>query len=96
MTISIVGGKEHLKTHYEKAIKDKGHKMRLLLQNSRRLYKNVGNVNGIIIFTDNVSHNAAWSLTKHAKTVEIPIVRSSTSSIASLKKCINEIENGYS
>jgi len=94
MTISVVGGKEHLKTHYEKAIKARGHKMKLLLQNSRRLYKNVGNVNGIIIFTDNVSHNAAWSLTKHAKTVEIPIVRGSTSSIASLKKCINEIENG--
>lgn len=52
MTISITGGKEHLKRYYEKTMKEKGHKMRILLQNGRHIYNRLGRVNGIIMFTN--------------------------------------------
>ncbi len=95
MTISIIGGLDRLKSHYENAMRKKGHKIKHLSENKRHFNDHIGNVSGIIIFTDTVSHNATWSATKHAKTFNIPIVRNHSSSISSLKKCINKIEDSY-
>lgn len=95
MTISIIGGLERLTMHYDKILKEKGHKMKLISQNRRNFFNHVGNVNGIVIFTKDVSHNAMWSALKYAKVCNIPVARSHTSSISSLKKCIDLIENEY-
>ncbi len=92
MTISVIGGLDRLKKHYEKTVKEKGHKMKHLAQNQRHFNNHLGNVNGIIIFTGTVSHNAMWSAIKHAKTFNIPVARSHNGSISGLKKCINLIE----
>ncbi len=93
MTISIIGGIEHLKEHYENTMKKKGHKMKFIAENKRNFFNHVGNVNGIIIFTREVSHNAMWSALKYAKAFNIPTVRSKTSSISGLKRSIDLIEN---
>ena len=95
MTISIIGGLDRLKRHYEDALKEKGHKMKLLSQNKRQFYNYLSNVNGIIIFTNEVSHNAMWCAIKYAKTLNIPVARSHSSSISGLKKSINKIEDVY-
>lgn len=94
MTISIIGGLDRLKIHYERTLKGKGHKMKLISQNKRNFFNHVGNVNGIVIFTQNVSHNAMRSALQYAKVFNIPVARSHSSSISGLKKCIDLIEWG--
>lgn len=95
MSIVVIGGIDRLKRHYERTLKEKGYATKIFLQNLHDLQSRLGCTNGIIVFTNQVSHNAMWCVTRHAKIFNIPIARSRTSSISGLKRCINVIENRH-
>lgn len=77
---------------YKRICKDLGHKIKVFTQVRPRFNKVMGSPDGIIIFTNTVSHKMANIAMGEAKKSSIPVIRCHTSSKYALNNKIKELE----
>ena len=83
MSVVIIGGNECMVCQYEKICKQHGCK-------AKGFGKKIGNPDLMILFTNTVSHKMVHSAVTEAKSKDIRIVRSHSSSASSLNAVLQE------
>lgn len=89
MSIAILGGLDRLKRNYEKTGKQLGFEVKFFSQRVPGMSKRLNGVHGIVLFTDTISHPMVKEAMNAAKRYNIPVGRTHTSSVSSLKKCLD-------
>ena len=85
MSVVIIGGNECMVCQYEKICKQHGCKAKVC-----GFGKKIGNPDLMILFTNTVSHKMVHSAVTEAKSKDIRIVRSHSSSASSLNAVLQE------
>lgn len=93
MTITIIGGIQKLKKHYEKICKEKNFKPKFVLDKHPNLRDILRNSDAIVIITSNINHNTAKTAKAVSKEMGIPLFLCHKGSITSLKKILENCEN---
>lgn len=91
MCIAIIGGLDRLKRVYEERCKELGFDAKVFSQVVPDLRKRIVTLGGIVIFTDRVSHNAMRDAQNAGRWAHIPVIKSHSSSVSSLSRCLQEI-----
>jgi hypothetical protein len=89
MSIAILGGLDRLKRNYETIGKELGFQVKIFSQRVPNMDKRLNGVKAIVLFTGSISHPMMQLVRKSAKLHSIPIERSHSSSLSSLKRCLN-------
>ncbi len=92
MSIVLVGGHDRMHDVYKRASNQFGHNIKVFTQMKTNFINRIGTPDGIIIFTNTVSHEMVRKAIKKAKKKKIPVIRSHTSSKSALKNKIQELE----
>lgn len=96
MSIILVGGHDRMQEMY-RSIGDKhGHRMKVFTQMPAKFEKAIGSPDGMVLFTNTVSHKMVKTAVKEAKRKNIPIIRCHTSSASSLEQSIKILESSIS
>ncbi len=89
MSVAILGGLDRLKSFYLKQGRELGFpELKVFAKRVPNMTGRLKGMGGIIIFTDTVSHDMVGNAVQAGKNYGIPIVRSHSSSVSSLKKCL--------
>ena len=91
MSVAIIGGLDRLKRNYEKAGLNMGFNVKCFFQRIPHIRKRLNGVKGIVIFTGTTSHPLVHEVLRTAKQFNIPVERSHSSGISSLKRCLDEL-----
>ncbi len=94
MSIVIVGGHDRMHDAYKSIGTKYGHHVKIFTQMPTKFEKVIGEPDGIVLFTNMVSHKMVIKTVKEAKRKNIPVIRSHGSSICSLENSIKELEKG--
>lgn len=94
MSVAILGGLDRLKAKYGDLSSKMGINAHIYSQMAPKLAKRIDGMDAIIIFTGTISHNMVRPVVKLAKNRNIPVVRSHTSSVSALKRCLSEVREG--
>jgi hypothetical protein len=92
MSIAIIGGLNRLKLNYENIPKKLGIRAKVYNQLVPDFTQRISSMDVIVLFTGTVAHNMVKKVIKMAKNNNIPVIRSHTSSISGLKRCLSEIQ----
>lgn len=92
MSLVIVGGHECMECRYREMCENRGHSVKVFTQMAPHMSKQIGNADGIILFTSTVSHKMAETAVGEAKRKGIRVLRSHSSSASSLCGLLNEME----
>ncbi|MDA8227563.1 MAG: DUF2325 domain-containing protein [Desulfitobacterium hafniense] len=95
MCIIVIGGHDGMHGEYEVVCSKRGHDLKVFTQLPTRFEKVIGQPDGIVLFTSTVSHAMAKLAVKVAKTRNIPVIRSHSSSTSSLNRLISTLEDIY-
>ena len=90
MSVVIIGGNECMVCQYEKICKKHGCKAKVFVKEKSGFSKQIGNPDLMILFTNTVSHKMVHSAVTEAKSKDIHIVRSHSSSASSLNAVLQE------
>lgn len=93
MSIILVGGHERMEEDYREIGSTKGHRVKVYTKMTTRFDKTIGSPDGIILFTNTVSHKMVLTAIKEAKRKNIPVIRCHSSSKEALNGAINQLEN---
>lgn len=92
MTLLVVGGNERMKKDYICLGKEKGYKIKVIMNMSSKASKDIGSPAAIVMFTSTMSHKLKAVVETQAKKKNIPIIRHFNSSKVSFMECLNKIE----
>lgn len=92
MSIIIVGGHDKMVTLYREMCEKRGHRAKVFTQLPPQFEKALGQPDGIILFTEKVSHKMVKVVVQKARRNSIPILRCHTSSATSLESLLYQIE----
>lgn len=95
MSIVIVGGYDRMHDTYKNIGSRYGHRLKIFSQMPTKFEKVIGAPDGIVLFTDMVSHKMMIKTIKEAKRKNIPVIRCHGSSACSLENSIKELEKSY-
>ena len=84
MSVVIIGGNECMERQYQQICKKQGMKMKVFLKENSGFSKQIGTPDLMILFTNTVSHKMVLSAVTEAKKNDVNIVRTHSSSAASL------------
>ncbi|SHK39963.1 DUF2325 domain-containing protein [Tepidibacter formicigenes] len=90
MSIVIYGGHDRMERIYIDEAKKVGLKAKVYTYGRNDIRKSIGKSDGILIFTDTISHKVASTISKEAKKKNIPIIVCHNSSKTSYKNTIKE------
>jgi hypothetical protein len=91
MSVAIIGGLDRLKRNYEKIRSERGIRVKLFNKKVPEMDRRLIGVNGIILVTGTISHTMANQALRVAKKYKIPLSRNHSSSISSIKRCLNDM-----
>ncbi|MCT4509671.1 MAG: DUF2325 domain-containing protein [Tepidibacter sp.] len=91
MSIVIYGGHDRMERIYINEAKKHGVKAKVYTYGRNDMTKSIGKSDGIVIFTDTISHKVASTVSKEAKKRNIPVVVCHNSSKTSFKNTIKEM-----
>lgn len=91
MSIAILGGLDRLKRNYEKLGNERGVQVKLFSKQVPEMDRRLMGVGGIVLFTGTISHPMVAQALRVAKKYDIPISRTHSSSISSLKRCLDDM-----
>jgi len=94
MTVAIIGGLDRLNQHYSKLAEEENLDIKVFPRYSAGLCKKISQADGVILFTNLISHKAARHVYKLARENKINLVCSHNCSVSSVKECIAEIKKG--
>ncbi|TCT15388.1 uncharacterized protein DUF2325 [Natranaerovirga pectinivora] len=93
MSIVIVGGHDRMHKEYKGIASKYGHKAKVYTQMPKGFNKMIGSPDGIILFTNAVSHNMVHIALKEAKKKNIPVVRCHNSSCVAMEEILKELQS---
>lgn len=88
MSVAVIGGIDRLKRLYEKKGIEYGYKVKVFSQQVPNIRKRLNSVEGIVLFTDTVSHNLVKEVVHVARRQGIPVERSHSSSLSGLQRSL--------
>lgn len=92
MSIVVVGGHDRMHDKYKEICSRRGHRVKVYTQMTPRFDKAIGTPDGIVLFTSTVSHGMVLTAVREAKKRNIRVVRSHSSSAASLEDLLKQME----
>ncbi len=92
MSVIIVGGLDRLERHYERVASKMGYKARIFDSFKPNLCNTLKNSQGVVMFTNLISHPAAKMVISTAKENRVPVVRSHKCGTSALEKCLFELK----
>jgi hypothetical protein len=92
MSIVLIGGHDRMHREYKGICEKRGHSLKVYTQKPVGFQKVIGHPDGIVLFTGTVSHQMVKIATKVAKSRNIPILRSHSSSASSLGEILSQLE----
>lgn len=84
MSVVIIGGNECMERQYQQICKKHGCKAKVFVKKKSGFSKQIGTPDLMILFTNTVSHKMVLSAVTEAKKNDVNIVRTHSSSAASL------------
>lgn len=90
MTVAIIGGLKRLEREYKVLGLEEHVDVRIFNSCCPALTKRVALVDGVVIFTDTVSHRAVREVGRVAKKRGLPIVRGHGPGLATARRCLKE------
>ena len=84
MSVVIIGGNECMERQYQQICKKHGCKAKVFVKEKSGFSKQIGTPDLMILFTNTVSHKMVLSAVTEAKKNDVNIVRTHSSSAASL------------
>ena len=94
MSIVLVGGHDRMHDEYKGICVKRGHRIKVYTQMPARFDKAIGSPDGIVLFTNTVSHKMIRTAIKEAKRKNIPVLRCHSSSATSLNELLQQFESG--
>lgn len=92
MTIAIIGGLDRLKGEYTKlADEHEDMDIRVFSQSKPKLGSRLADVDGVVLFTNLVSHNAAKQVYRMARANKIELVCSHSGGISAARSCVTAL-----
>lgn len=92
MCVLVVGGMDRLKDDYIKTAECMGVELKVYTKRVGDFRSRIGSIDGIIIFTNKVSHPAKDQIFKFFKKTNKPLCMSHSCGICSLKKSLLELK----
>ncbi len=89
MSVAVIGGLDRLKPLYTQKGKKRGLKLKIFSQRVPNLAQRLNGFQGIVLFTDTVSHSLVREVVRASRKYGIPIERSHSSSLAGLQRSLN-------
>lgn len=93
MSVALIGGMDRLERQYINAAKQLGIKLKVFSKNKPAMQSKIGNVDGMVIFTNKVSHEARKEAVRIAGTNKIPLLMRHSCGICSLRECLTCLKN---
>jgi hypothetical protein len=91
MSVAIIGGLDRLKRNYERTGLNMGFDIKCFFQRIPDIRKRLNGFKAIVIFTGTTSHPLVTDVLRAAKQFNIPVERSHSSGVSSLKRCLGEL-----
>ena len=92
MSVVLVGGMDRLGEQYRAEATRLGVDIQIFSQDEQGLSAKIKNSDGVVIFTNKVSHQARNRAFKTAKSKGIPVLMHHSCGVCSLGECLNCIE----
>ncbi|MFZ4858693.1 MAG: DUF2325 domain-containing protein [Desulfuromonadaceae bacterium] len=92
MSVVLVGGMDRLSQQYRAEAKRHGVDIQIFSQDEQGITAKIKNADGVVIFTNKVSHQARNRAFKAARNEGIPVLMHHSSGVCSLGECLNCIE----
>jgi hypothetical protein len=89
MSLVLIGGMDRLVREYIFIAHNYGIKLKVLTKLSKNMDEKIKYADGVIIFTDKISHKAKNEAVKSAKNNRVPIFFCHSSGVCSLKNCLD-------
>lgn len=93
MTVAIIGGLNRLNEQYEKLAREENLDLRVFNRLTPSLQKRIEQTDGVILFTNLISHKAARHVYKLARNNKINLVCCHKCSVSAVKSCITRLKN---
>lgn len=91
MSIGLVGGMDRATRDYQRAAQSFGVDLHHFERDCPSLERRLNGMDGIIIFTNRISHRARHKAVEKAKGEGIPILMCHSCGVSSLKRCLEGI-----
>jgi len=92
MSILLIGGLDRMHGEYIHIGSKRGHNLKVYTQLPTRFEKVMGKPDGIVLFTGTVSHAMVKVAMKLARSRNIPVIRSHSSSLTALERELCRLE----
>ena len=92
MSVIVVGGIERLGQQYRAEGERQGIDIQIFNQDEQNIYSTIKNSDGVVIFTNMISHQARKRAVKAAKNEKIPVLLHHSCGLCSLRECLNCLE----
>jgi len=96
MSIVVVGGMKRQEQHYLQEARRLGIDLQVFNQGSRRMVRQIGQADAMIIFTGKVSHEALDLALNAAKRQQVPVIREHSCGLCTLRQCLHCLLQGDS
>lgn len=94
MSVVIIGGNERMEAQYKELCKQYNGKAKIFTKTKGPLKKKIGNPDLMIMFTNTVSHKMILSASGEAKSKNIEVIKTHSSSLAALKNVLETFTGG--
>ncbi len=93
MCIAVIGGMDRLERDYITEAEKLGVRLKVYTKPASDIISRIKNVDGVVIFTNKVSHRARNEALKVAKSRNIPVYMSHSCGVCTLKNCLKCFKN---
>lgn len=93
MTVAIIGGLDRLRQHYVKLAEEEDLDIKVFNRYSPGLRNKIAQTDGVILFTNLISHKAAQQVRKLARDNKINLICSHKCSVSTARDCIVKLKN---
>lgn len=93
MTVAIIGGLNRLNEQYARLAKEENLDLRVFNRLTPSLQKRIEQMDGVILFTNLISHKAARHVYKLARDNKINLICCHKCSVSAVRSCVAELKN---
>ncbi len=93
MCVLAVGGMDRLERDYINAAHQEGVKLKVYTKRVTQFFSKIGEADGVVIFTNKVSHEAKNRAVAYSKKFNKPVVMCGACGVCSLKKALSDLKH---
>ena len=91
MCAALIGGMDRLKKEYLAEAKRSGIKLKHFTGKERKISKELGNVDFVVMFTNKVSHKARKDVLDAMRGKDVPVYMHHSCGVSTLRKQLDEV-----